>query len=89
MPGRFRLAFEWERCDRITFRMTREEQNRMLELIANPPPGGKIEAAKAYGVDLSLLAHNLSLTPTERAQAMESALRLIEDLREAAARRTR
>jgi hypothetical protein len=63
--------------------MTREEQDWVLELFTNPPPGSKIEAARKYGVDLTLLAANLALTPEERVQAMESALRLIEDAREA------
>jgi hypothetical protein len=63
--------------------MTTEELESVLELITNPPPGSKIEAAKEYGVDLTLLAANLALTPEERVRAMESALRLIEDVREA------
>ena len=63
--------------------MTLEEKKRLLALIENPPPGSKIEAAKEFGVDLTLLVRNLSLTPDERVREMESALRFAEELREA------
>ena len=52
-------------------------------LIANPPPGSKIEAARDYGVDLTLLVNNLRLTPDQRVRKMESAMRFAEQLREA------
>ncbi len=63
--------------------MTPEERNRLLLLIANPPPGSKIEAARDYGVDLTLLVNNLRLTPDQRVRKMESAMRFAEQLREA------
>jgi len=63
--------------------MTLEEQKRLYELVQNPPPGSKIEAAKKYGVDLTLNLRRLSLTPTERAQDMESALKLVYELQRA------
>jgi hypothetical protein len=63
--------------------MTPEEHKRLYDLIMNPPPGSAIAAAKEYGVDLTLTLRNLTLTPTERVQQMESALRFAEDLREA------
>jgi hypothetical protein len=34
--------------------MTPEEHKRLYELIQNPPPGSKIEAAKKFGIDLTL-----------------------------------
>lgn len=69
--------------------MTLEEHKRLYELIQNPPPGSKIEAAKKFGIDLTLTLRRLLLTPTERAREMEGALRLVEELREAAARTKR
>ena len=64
--------------------MTEEEKKRLYELVQNPPPGSKIEAAKKYGVDLTLNLRRLAMTPTERAEAMEAALELAEELRRAA-----
>ena len=64
--------------------MTPEEQQRLYELVANPPPGSKIEAARRYGIDLTLNLRRLALTPTERVKEMEGALRLVEELRRAA-----
>lgn len=61
-----------------------EEQQRLWDLVQNPPPGSKIEAAKEYGVDLTLNLRSLTLSPTERVREMEAALRFAEDLRRAA-----
>ena len=62
------------------------QRDRLLELVANPPPGSKIEAAKQYGVDVSLNVGSLLLSPTERVRDMEGALRLVEELRRAGQR---
>jgi hypothetical protein len=43
--------------------MTREEHERLYALVQNPPPGSKMEAAKVYGVDLTL--SSLTHTPAE------------------------
>jgi predicted nucleotidyltransferase len=61
--------------------MTLEEHERLFELITNPPPGSEIEAAKRFGVDLTLLLRNLTLTPDERVKEMENALSFAENLR--------
>jgi hypothetical protein len=61
--------------------MTQEEQQRLYELAQNPPPGSTIEAAKAYGVDLTLILRRLKLTPTERVMEMEQAMQLVEEMR--------
>ena len=66
--------------------MTVEEQKRLYELVQNPPPGSKIEAAKQYGVDLTLNLRSLALTPTERVLQMLQALELVEELEKASAR---
>jgi len=65
--------------------MTREEQEYLYNLVQNPPPGSKIEAAKKYGVDLTLNLRRLAMTPTERVQEMESASELVQELQRAAA----
>lgn len=62
--------------------MTREEHERLYELINNPPPGSKIASAKEFGIDLTLLLRSLTLTPEQRALAMEDALRFAENLRD-------
>jgi hypothetical protein len=63
--------------------MTKREHERLWELINNPPPGSKIEAAKQFGIDLTLTLRSLTLTPEERVREMEDALRFIEELRAA------
>lgn len=65
--------------------MTGEEKAHLHALIANPPPGSKIEAAKQYGVDLTLNVRRLAMTPMERVQEMEAALELVHELQRAAA----
>jgi len=63
--------------------MKSSERDRLFELVANPPPGSKIEAAKKYGVDLTLNIERLALTPAERLLEMESAMRFAEELQRA------
>jgi hypothetical protein len=70
----------------MTAPMTPEEHKRLYELIQNPPPGSKLEAAKQYGVDLTLMLRRLNMTPTERAEEMDQALGFVEELRQAAAK---
>jgi hypothetical protein len=62
--------------------MTRSEQARLLKLVENPPKGSKIEAAKNFGIDLTLNLRSLRLSPTERVREMEEALSFAERLRE-------
>ena len=74
-------------CDKMVLpskTMTREEQQRLYDLVANPPPGSKIEAAKEFGIDLMLNLRRLRLTPTERLREMEGAVRLKEEIQQAA-----
>ncbi|HWG50940.1 MAG TPA: hypothetical protein VN669_14665 [Candidatus Acidoferrales bacterium] len=63
--------------------MTDSGIGRLAELISNPPPGSKIEAAIQFGVDLSLNLRALQLTPDERVREMERALRFAEALQQA------
>jgi len=46
--------------------LTPEEFERAAERLRNPAPGSRIEAAKKYGIDLTLLIEQLRLTPEER-----------------------
>jgi len=43
---------------------------KAIERLLNPPPNGKIAAAAKFGIDLTLLARNLSLTPEQRIDEM-------------------
>lgn len=49
---------------------------KAIEKLLNPLPNSKIAAAKEFGVDLTLLARNLTLTPEERIDEM---LQAVED----------
>ena len=64
--------------------MTREEHERLYAMVQNLPPGSKMEAAKEYGVDLTLNLRSLTRTPAERVREMEEALKFAEQLRRAA-----
>ena len=48
---------------------TEEIEERLL----NPAPGGRIEAARDFGIDLTLLIERLRLTPEERVRALQQA----------------
>jgi hypothetical protein len=66
--------------------MTPDQKKRALRLIAHPPRGSKLAKAKKYGVDLTLLIENLSLTPTERAKKLSSGAKALQALRRAGER---
>jgi hypothetical protein len=55
--------------------------------LRNPAPGSRIEAAKEFGIDLTLLIEQLRLTPAERAQKLQQASQILEPLRGIARRR--
>ena len=68
--------------------------NRAEERLLNPPPGGRIEAARAHGIDLSLLVERLRKTPEERVRDLQRAAAGLEAvrgkaLRDSGARETR
>jgi len=65
-----------------TFRpLTPAQLSRAEERLRHPPPGGRIEAAKKYGIDLTLLIEQLRLTPAERAEKLERASTELETVR--------
>jgi hypothetical protein len=47
--------------------------------LRNPAPGSRIEAARNFGIDLSMLVERLQLTPEARLEDLE---RVIADLEE-------
>lgn len=53
--------------------LTPQELVRAEQRLCHPRPGSRVEAAKKYGIDLSLLIEQLRLTPAERARKLESA----------------
>jgi hypothetical protein len=63
--------------------MSPQEYDRLARLIADPPKGSKLAAAKEFGIDLTLLLENLRRTPTERVDAWLSALAFHEELQRA------
>ena len=56
-------------------RRTREEK------LLHPRPGGKIAAARDYGIDLTLVVENLRLTPEQRLEKLRQAVVSFEELR--------
>jgi hypothetical protein len=54
----------------------------------HPAPGSRIEAARNYGTDLTLLVEQLRLTPAERAVKLELASTALERVRGAARKRS-
>jgi hypothetical protein len=54
-----------------------------IERLRNPKPGGKIWAAREYGVDLTQLIQRLRETPDQRVRNLELFMRDMEELRAA------
>ncbi len=63
--------------------MDARERDRLIALITNPPPGSKLAAAKAFGIDLTLIVENLALTPTQRLEKWRRAQAFHAELRRA------
>jgi hypothetical protein len=66
--------------------LTPEEFARAEQRLRNPAPGSRIEAAKEFGIDLTLLIEQLRLTPAERASRMHDLAQLADRVRGAARR---
>ena len=65
---------------------TGEALDRVINRLRNPKPGGKVEAACRFGVDVTLLIEQIKLSPAERAQRMHSLAVAAESVRGAAAK---
>lgn len=63
--------------------LTPDERKDLYELVANPPPGSKIEAATRLGLDLTVNIRLLCLTPQERIEEAERHRRFWEGLDQA------
>ena len=61
--------------------MNSQERDALLSLVLNPPAGGKLAAARDFGVDLSLLISSLELTPAERASRLSTAASFFDEAR--------
>jgi len=67
--------------------LTPEQLAKAEDRLRNPKPGSRIEAARKYGVDLTLNIEQLRRTPTECARILESASIAIEKVRGTARKR--
>jgi hypothetical protein len=67
--------------------LTPEQLARAEARLLNPAPGSRIEAAKRFGIDMTLLISQLRLAPAERARQMHEVLQLAERVRSAARKR--
>jgi hypothetical protein len=54
------------------------------ERLINPPPGSALEKARNFGIDLSLLAERLRLSPEERLRDLQQVMRALEQIHGAA-----
>jgi hypothetical protein len=52
--------------------------------LINPPPGSAVESARDFGIDLSLLAERLRLSPEERLRDLQRVMSALEQIRAAA-----
>ncbi len=63
--------------------MNKAQRDELIRLIASPPAGSEIAAAKDFGIDLTLLIRTLELTPTERLQKLAAAQAFVYELQAA------
>ena len=62
-------------------KLTGSELARAIECLRNPIHGGNIEAAKKFGIDVTLLIEQIKLSPAERACGKHSLVRSAESVR--------
>jgi hypothetical protein len=67
--------------------LTPDQLARAEQRLLNPRPGSRIEAARDFGIDLTLLVEQLRLTPAERARKLENATLELERVRGIARKR--
>jgi hypothetical protein len=67
--------------------LTEEQLQRAAERLRNPRPGSRIEAAKEYGIDVTLLMEQLRRTPEQRVATMHALAEVMESVRGAARRK--
>ena len=62
--------------------------SRAEEKLSHPAPGSRIEAARVYGIDLTLLIERLRKTPEERVRDLQRAITGLAAIRGQARYRT-
>ena len=60
-----------------------------IEKLLEPVPGGKIASVRDYGLDLTLIAENMKLSPEQRLRKLQAAMIGFEKLRKEAAKSKR
>jgi hypothetical protein len=63
--------------------------NEIRERLLHPEPGSAIARARDFGIDLTQLARNVTLTPAQRLEKAARARRMAHTLREARQRHGR
>jgi hypothetical protein len=48
--------------------------------LINPPPGSALASARDFGIDLSLLAGRLRLSPEDRLRDLQQVMRALEQI---------
>lgn len=66
-------------------RLSEARLEKIRQLIMNPRPGSKVEAATKFGIDLTLTFGQLKKTPQERVEDQQSAMRSFEEIAKAGA----
>ena len=62
---------------------------RAEDRLRHPRPGSRIEAARKFGIDLTLLIEKLRLSPEERVRRMHDAANAAEQARGSARRKSK
>ena len=57
--------------------MKADQEQKLLD----PPPGSALKAARDFGIDLSLLAERLRLSPEERLRDLQRFMCALEQIR--------
>ena len=68
--------------------LTPEEFERAAERLRNPAPGSRIEAAKKFGTDLTLLIEQLRLSPEDRLRKLQQTADSLAQVRGIVSRRS-
>ena len=68
----------------VLLQLTGPDLARALDRLQNPIAGGKVAAARDFGVDLTLLVEQIKLSPAERARRMHALAQTAEAMRGAA-----
>ena len=61
--------------------LTPDQFERAAQRLRNPAPGSRIESARRYGIDLTLLIEQLRLTPAERARKAQAVATVLGQVR--------